>query len=565
MALAWPYKDCVLEGGQTKEEERRKELFFNEVLAEDEITRLFAPKVITGFVRCTAKDKQEVKNFRRDKDGGIRENLIIKGNNLLALHTLKRLFRGQVKLIYLDPPYNTGSDSFNYNDNFNRASWLTFMKSRLEVAHELLNNAGAIVVQISDKQVGYLQVLMDEVFPDGFINKIAVRTRSPSGFKTVNQGVFESAEYLLIYGKDRKAWKYNPQYQVSDYDSNYCYQVSNRDKAASKWKIVNIKEIVARKHGFKSTREAKKSLGETVFLAELSQYALENAESVFRYTEINTDAGKETLALKELSQKTPGKVIMLAREGMAARYIMDGQELSFYSNKVRELDGQKAPTTMLTNIWSDIAWEGIAAEGGVRLKKGKKPERLLRRLIAMATSKSTDIVLDFFSGSGTTAAVAHKMGRQWIAVEQLSYEDNDTAARLNNVIRGDQSGISALEHWKNGGDFIYCELMKYNEAFMERIEAVKTSKEILKLWKEMAEDSFLNWYVNPEVPEDAIEIIEAIGREEDGLKKQKRLLAELLDKNQLYVNLSEIDDARFKVTAQDKALNKAFYGEAYNA
>jgi adenine-specific DNA-methyltransferase len=156
------------------------------------------------------------------------------------------------------------------------------------------------------------------------------------------------------------------------------------------------------------------------------------------------------------------------------------------------------------------------------------------------------------------------MGLQYIAIEQLDYEENDTAARLNNVIRGDQTGISGLVAWKGGGEFICFELMKYNEAFMNRIEAAKTSKELLKIWREMAEGSFLNWYVNPQIPDEAIKDFEAIGKGDDGLKKQKHLLAELLDKNQLYVNLSEIDDAQFKVSAEDKALNKAFYGEAYN-
>ena len=104
--------------------------------------------------------------------------------------------------------------------------------------------------------------------------------------------------------------------------------------------------------------------------------------------------------------------------------------------------------------------------------------------------------------------------------------------------------------------------MKYNEAFIERIQAAKNSKELLKIWQDMAEGSFLNWYVNPEMPEEAAKDFEAIGKEENGLEKQKHRLAELLDKNQLYVNLSEIDDAQFKASKEDKALNKAFYGEA---
>jgi len=325
----------------------------------------------------------------------------------LALHTLKKQFRGKVKLIYIDPPYNTGSDSFGYNDSFSRSAWLTFMKNRFEIARELLSKDGAIVVQISDKHVGYLHVLMDEIFPEGFINKIAVKTRSPSGFKTVNQGVFESAEYLLIYGKNRKLWKCNPQYEVSEYDENYSFQITNIDASCNKWKVINIKEVVASEHGYKDVRKAKKKLGATVFLAELAQYALKNAKSVFRFTEINRDAGKDTLKLKEISINEADKVFMLERENLSPRYILNGKEIAFYSNKVREIDGISAPTTMLTNIWTDIPWEGIASEGKVKLKKGKKPERLLRRLIDMATDNPNDVVLDFYLGSGTTATVAH--------------------------------------------------------------------------------------------------------------------------------------------------------------
>jgi len=158
VALVWPYKDTVLEGGQTKEEEKRKEIFFNEVLAQDEINRLLDPKVLTNFMRYTAKRKEKVTGFKRDENSVIRENLIIKGNNLLALHTLKTQFRGQVKLIYIDPPYNTGADEFGYNDSFNHCSWLTFMKNRLEVAKDFLLPDGLIYVQCDDTESAYLKV-----------------------------------------------------------------------------------------------------------------------------------------------------------------------------------------------------------------------------------------------------------------------------------------------------------------------------------------------------------------------------------------------------------------------
>jgi adenine-specific DNA-methyltransferase len=193
-----------------------------------------------------------------------------------------------------------------------------------------------------------------------------------------------------------------------------------------------------------------------------------------------------------------------------------------------------------------------------------KPERLLQRII-LTGSVEGDLILDFQLGSGTTAAVAHKMGRQYIGIEQMDYIETIPVERLKKVIAGEQGGISKSVNWQGGGDLIYCELMKYNEAFMDRIQAAESSGELLQIWQDMAKNSFLNWYVNPEMPEEAVRDFEALGEEPNGLEKQKHLLAELLDKNQLYVNLSEIDDAQFKVAEEDKALNKAFYGETYNA
>jgi len=153
VVLSFPYKDCVLEGGQTKEDAGREEIFWNETLAPDEIDRLLAPKVLTNFSLYDKTGKHKVKGISPT------DNLIIKGNNLLALHSLKKKFNGKVNLIYIDPPYNTENDSFRYNDSFNHSSWLTFMKNRLEVAKELLSNDGAIFIQIDDKEMAYQKVL----------------------------------------------------------------------------------------------------------------------------------------------------------------------------------------------------------------------------------------------------------------------------------------------------------------------------------------------------------------------------------------------------------------------
>lgn len=179
VVLSWPYKDCVLEGGMEKEDEKRNEIFFNEILAPDEIDRLKEPKVFSNFKRIDAKGEHEITEIK------LTDNLIIKGNNLLALYALKKKFAGRIKLIYIDPPYNRDADSF-YNDNFKRSTWLTFMRNRLEVARELLTNDGAIFIQIDDSQHPYLKVLCDEIFHEEN-NPITLYVQVRYGQKTLSE------------------------------------------------------------------------------------------------------------------------------------------------------------------------------------------------------------------------------------------------------------------------------------------------------------------------------------------------------------------------------------------
>ncbi|MDH5939157.1 site-specific DNA-methyltransferase, partial [Vibrio splendidus] len=167
VVLSWPYKDCVLEGGQTKDDQKRSEVFWNETLAPEQVDTLLAPKALTNFVKYDTDG--EHKDFKLERS----DNLIIKGNNLLALHTLKKRFSGKVKLIYIDPPYNTERDSFQYNDRFTQSTWLTFMKNRLEVAKELLHETGTIYIQLDSKEIHYLKILCDQVFgKDNFLNEV---------------------------------------------------------------------------------------------------------------------------------------------------------------------------------------------------------------------------------------------------------------------------------------------------------------------------------------------------------------------------------------------------------
>jgi adenine-specific DNA-methyltransferase len=201
--LSWPYKDCVLEGGMTKEDQKRDEIFWNEILAPDEISRLLDPKVFTNAKRIDVKGEHKLDKFKTDEKGDIKDNLIIKGNNLLALHSLKKRFAGKVKLIYIDPPYNTGTDSFGYNDRFNHSSWLTFMRNRLEIAKELLKNDGIIFVHIDSEERDYLRIILDEIFTrENYLNNVVVRKKQAAG---VGQDAFllDTVEYILMYAKSK--------------------------------------------------------------------------------------------------------------------------------------------------------------------------------------------------------------------------------------------------------------------------------------------------------------------------------------------------------------------------
>ena len=197
VVLNFPYKDCILEGGQTKEDAKRQEVFFNKTLAPNEINRLLDNKVLTNFKRYDKDGEHEVENIE-DTD-----NLIIKGNNLIALHSLKKRYAGKVKLIYIDPPYNTGNDGFNYNDRFNHSTWLLFMKNRFVIARELLKNDGVIFVQCDDNEHAYLKVLMDEIFGrDSFVSTIHCQMSTTQGMKVKaaqTGNIVKNAEYILVY------------------------------------------------------------------------------------------------------------------------------------------------------------------------------------------------------------------------------------------------------------------------------------------------------------------------------------------------------------------------------
>lgn len=479
VALTWPFKDCVLEGGMTKEDQKRKEIFFNEILAQDEIDKLFAPKVLTNWKRYTAKGEEKVDYIKRDESGLIKENLIIKGNNLLALYALKQQFAGQVRLIYIDPPFNTGADSFLYNDGFSHSTWLTFMRNRLEVAKQLLTKDGNVFIHIDVNESHYLKILCDEVFGrENFIEEITWAYGSASGGRAAGAKPVNIHDYILHYAREYSSRKQNK------------IHTPYTDKYVADW---------------------------------------------FKYTD--KDGRRYQKRMRGRNEK--GEVVW----------------------EKQYLDESKG--VPLTTVWTDIrqvyadprAYKENQREHA-ELMDGfstQKPEKLMQRIFEMASDPG-DIVLDYHLGSGTTAAVAHKMGRQYIGTEQLHYEHNGSVPRLQKVIKGDTAGISKAVGWKGGGDFVYAELMQYNESFIEDIEKAKDTKALLKIWDEMKGRAFFKFSVEMQAFEDNLAEFKTLP-----LDKQKKTLCEVLDKNQLYVNLSEIDDAEFKIAKADQQATKDFY------
>ncbi len=347
IVLSFPYKDCVLEGGQTKEDQKRDEIFYNRVLAPDDIDRLLDPKALCRAVRHDKDGAHPATSFDPATD-----NLVIKGNNLLALASLLPCYEGKVKLIYIDPPYYFSStkkeDTFAYNSSFKLSTWLVFMKNRLELAWKLLSDDGALSVQINDDGEAELLCLLKEVFNRGdennFVNRIAVKTKSPSGFASVNPGVFETAEYILLFAKHKKQWKYHPIFVAADYDENYKWVVRNTKVPESEWKYDDIGEVVAKERGFDNKKKAIKEMGKPSFLLATGAYALANKDKVFRFTEIGDNAGSEVIRVRNESKSSPDTIFKVSRLDQYDVLIQNGRELTFYEKKVRRIDGELVPS-----------------------------------------------------------------------------------------------------------------------------------------------------------------------------------------------------------------------------
>ena len=571
VVLNFPHKDCVLEGGQDKEDQKRNEVFFNEVLAPDQITRLLDDKVFTNWKRYD-KDGEKPLDELKDDD-----NLIIKGNNLVVLHSLEKRYAGKVKLIYIDPPYNTGSDSFGYNDRFNHSTWLVFMKNRLEQARKLLSNSGAIFVQCDDEEQGYLKVLLDEIFGrENYVNTISVNMKNVAGASGGGEDkrLKKNIEYIHIFARDyislppfKNVYDYRPihelveQYQqdgkswkytsvlVSDGDKEYIGSTVDGDGNEIKiykrlnYSIKSVNQVV--KDDGISAEEAYKRYASKIFQTAMPQSSI-RPRVMEKVKEIGADGDLFSIEYIPRSGRSKGKVYEQFYKGDSFRLF------AWLGDVAEEIDGILYKKETLGTYWDFVGeTKNLTKEGKVSLANGKKPEKLLANIIDMTTTVG-DIVLDYHLGSGTTSAVAHKMGRQYIGIEQLNYGDNDSTVRLQNVINGDQSGISKNVDWQGGGSFVYCNLMNTVNKYRDRVKFAKDDAELMKLLDEASKSSFLSYRVDPTElhPEEFRRLSKA---------DKQRALLELIDNNTLYMNYEDINDPSFNVSKEDKEFNKKLY------
>jgi adenine-specific DNA-methyltransferase len=533
VTLVWPYKDCVLEGGQTKEDAKRDEIFWNTTLAPDDIDRLLDPKVLTNFRRVDAEGEHEVEELEPT------DNLIIKGNNLLALHSLKRRFGGKVKLIYIDPPYNTGTDEFKYNDRFNHSTWLIFMKNRLEVAKQLLKHNGVIFIHIGDEELHYLKVLADDIFGrESFLGTIPRKTRS--GKSDVPYNLSQDFDWMIAYTK--KCPRTEELFQ-RNIDRRY---YKSEDFPDDEWRLSDL------------------TTQRTIEERPNSDFTLVNPRNGEEFP-VNPDRcwGVTKDTVDEYIEKGkivfPGDYDFLGITQPAWR-VFKSEEIEekgedFDKTYVSSDFLNQAMDDLLNNTFNSKGTEEMVELFGEKAFAYPKNELLMQRIIEY-TTKEDDIILDFFVGSGTTAAVAHKMGRRYIAVEQMDYIETITIPRLKKVIAGEQGGISEEVNWQGGGDFVRCDLLQWNEDYVERIQAAPSREELKDLWDELQRHTFLSYKVDVDVINENAEVFDDLTLEE-----QKRFLLETLDHNALYVNLSEIDDADYEVSEEDKRLNAQFYGQ----
>lgn len=536
VVLDFPFKDCVLTASMTKEnnEEGYDDAFLNEVIEKDEIDRLFDKKVFVNSKRFDENGESTVTEFNEDTD-----NLIIKGNNLLALHSISQNYLNKVKLIYLDVPYNTGKDSFGYNDKFNHSAWLTFIKNRIEIAYQLLSDDGSLFVHLDNHEVKYLGVILDEIFgSDNFVELITV-VNNPRGRDY--GGIANMHEFIYVYRKSAST-EFNP---IVDKDKKFPFKDSIGP--------FEVRELRNRNTAFNSGNRPN------LFYPIFADPSSKDENGFYEVSEVQSDQYSIEI-LPKVSQGIQtvwrwGKPKLAENKGknVVARPMSDG------GWSIQEK--YRKNTVMARSVWWDK--EVNSERGTLHLKElmgakvfaFPKPEGTLKRIIEIATNEG-DLVLDFFMGSATTLAVAMKMNRRFIGIEQMDYISTVSVPRLQKVIEGEQGGISKDVNWQGGGSFVYTELMPKNMGYLQDIIHAKTLDDLKVVYNRMLEGTDTTEPADISFRADLSKIDWLQGFDEN-----KRLLVKLLDKNGLYYNYSEIDDKNVRdlISDEDYTFNKNFY------
>lgn len=566
--LSFPYKDCVLEFDSTKEDDNRDEIFLNEVLSKSEIDYLLSKKMFSDSIKFDGKD---FKTLTYDND-----NLVIKGNNLIGLHSLKPKFTGKIKLMYWDILYNTESDKVPYNDSFKHSSYLTMMKNRFSIAWDLLTDDGLIFIQCSDIEMAYLKVLCDEIFKrENYVNTITVKTKL-AGVSGSSEGksLIDATEFILVFAKDKTRISLNPANSGTP-----LLDVINNYKAEEKsWKYITVlvdkgEKVFIKKdesnnytyYGYKNTKtlsikqyaKLHNISEDEVYLTKYNDiFRTTNAQSSVRQTVEDETGNLEYdfvgLEYVPIKGKNAGKKIEILYRGssramvtfLGDMIILDQNEQPLYKDRI-------------STIWTDIDYNNLKKEGGVELPFGKKPEKLVSRIIELATDEG-DYVLDAYFGTGTTGAVALKMNRKFIGLEQLDSHYQKAINRLKNVVNGDSTGVSREYEWNGGGSFIYTKLLTRNQEIIDIIPSLNADQTDC-LFKKLYADPYC---LNHKVKNDAIE---RLSTDNDfyrlGLDDKKKVLISMLDKNLLYVNYDEREDESLNISSDDIEFSSSFYGE----
>ncbi len=558
VVLNFPFKDNVLLGSakdnSTKSKEC-KECFYHEILHKKEIDTLLSLKALCHF---EMHGQGDLENALKDKN----TNYLIKGNNLIALHSLKKKFAKKVKCIYIDPPYNTGNDSFNYNDNFNHSSWLVFMKNRLEAAREFLSDDGVIFVQCDDNEQAYLKVLMDEIFGrENFVGCIIRQTRSGGGFGTSDIGI--THDYVLVYAKNRQNFTLNK----IDKDTKDLTKYFNFKDEKGSFHKRELKQSETQA-GSREDRPlmfypilAKKDKVKSITKDEFAR--IYNKETrIFNDDFLNTLKQKYNdfdFILPIKNDKNFGRWTC----GFDSFLMMlENNEIMVENSKIYKkeyLQNERSSKVVPflfneTNLFNGVGTQEIKAlfaNSNIDLFSTPKPEALISRILEISTQEN-DLVLDFFAGSGTTCAVAHKMKRRYIGIEQMDYIETITKERLKKVIEGEQGGISKKCDFKGGGSFVYAELKEVNLEIKKQILNANSASECLKIFNDLSE-RFLKR------TDCKIDEIHSEEFQNLDLNEQKRIYCELLDSNEDYLNLGDIDEDAWGIDKITKKYNEIFY------